>query len=63
MPVSCNIRSLNENYSKLARIRSKCASSFIEGILATSKGTPQLIGKFFNGIIEFLKDKYYTDEH
>ena len=43
--------------NKLARIRSECASSFIEGILATSKGTPQLIGKFLNGIIEFLKDK------
>ena len=43
--------------NKLARIRGECASSFIEGILATSKGTPQLIGKFLNGIIEFLKDK------
>ena len=33
--------------NKLARIQSECVSSFIEGILATSKGTPQLIGKFF----------------
>ena len=40
---------------KLARIRGECAS-FIEDILATSKGTPQLIGKFLNGIIEFIKD-------
>ena len=43
--------------NKLARIRSECASLCIEGILATSKSTPQLIGKFLNGIIEFLKDK------
>ena len=43
--------------NKLARIPSECASSFIESILATSKGTPQLTGKFLNGIIEFLKDK------
>ena len=43
--------------NKLAKIRSECAESFIEGILATSKGTPQLIGKFLSGIVEFLKDK------
>ena len=43
--------------NKLARLPSECASSFIENILATSKGTPHLIGKFLNGIIEFLKDK------
>ena len=33
--------------ASLARIRSEC-TSFIEDILATSKGTPQFIGKFFN---------------
>ena len=38
-------------------MKSECTSSFIEGILATIKGTPQLIGKFLNGITEFLKDK------
>ena len=35
----------------------KLRAMFIESILATSKGIPQLIGKFLNGIIEFLKDK------
>ena len=43
--------------NKLAMIPSECGSSLIESILAISKGNPQLIGKFLNGIIEFLKDK------
>ena len=47
---------------KLARIRSECAS-FIEDILAKSKGNPQMIGKCLNGILEFLKDKLSTDKH
>ena len=56
-PDIANLRTMFSKDNKLARIQSKCASLFLEEILATSKGTPQLIGKFLNGIIEFLKDK------
>ena len=56
-PDIAKLRTMFFKDNKLGRIRSECASSFIEGILATSKGTPQLIRKFLNGIIEFLKDK------
>ena len=56
-PDIAKLRTMFFRDNKLARIRSECASSFIEGILTTSKGTPQLIGKFLNGIPHFLKDK------
>ena len=56
-PDIAKLRTMFFKDNKLGRIRSECASSFIEGILATSKGIPQLIRKFLNGIIEFLKDK------
>ena len=56
-PAIAKLRTMFFKDNKLARIRSECASSFIEGILATSKSIPQLIGNFFNEIIEFLKDK------
>ena len=45
-PDIVKLRTMFFKDNKPARIRSECASSFIEGILATSKGNPQLIGKF-----------------
>ena len=56
-PDIVKLRAMFFKDNKLASIPNEYASSFIESIWATSKGTPHLIGKFFNGIIEFLKDK------
>ena len=56
-PDIAKLRTMFFKDNKLERIRSECASSFNEGIVATSKVTPQVIGKFLNGIIEFLKDR------
>ena len=56
-PAIAKLRTMFFKDNKLARIQSECALSFTEEILATSKGTLQLIGKFWNGIVEFLKDK------